>query len=259
MRIRYDEASKSLVIRIVVTVAALVVAAVHLIRPTAKIDGVLLGLLVVAVLPWLGSIFESVEGAGWKVTYRKLREELDSTRSELEATKGEVASTRQRADFIESAGVSDLQPGSPVEEMHQLIGRYDNTRETMKSGPLRTKEMTDVVRHLTVLADKLGHVDWSSYLLSQDGGERIAAYSYFYAQPSPSAAPEITYSLIHVEDKPFGQYWAIRALGKIAETSPPAVQSLVPIWKEFLAKLPVGTDRYYELSRIIDSLGLGRP
>ncbi len=48
MRIKYDEASKSLIIRIVVTVAALAVAAVHLIRPTAKIDGVLLGLLVVA-------------------------------------------------------------------------------------------------------------------------------------------------------------------------------------------------------------------
>ena len=71
----------------VVTVGALAVAAVHLMRPAVKIDGVLLGLLAVAIIPWLGSIFESVEGAGLKVTYRRLREELDSTRSELEATK----------------------------------------------------------------------------------------------------------------------------------------------------------------------------
>jgi hypothetical protein len=258
MRIRHDEAAKSLMIRIMVTVTALAIAAIHLVRPTSRIDGVLLGLLAVAVLPWLGSIFDSVEGPGWKVTYRRLQEELDSTRNELEATKGEVASTRQRAEFVESAGVSDLQPGSPKEEMRQLITRYDRIRETMKSGPLRTKEMTDVLRHLTVLADKLGDVDWSTYLLSQDGGERIAAYSYFYAQPSAGAAPEITYSLTNVENKPFGQYWAIRALGRTTETYPQAVQRLVPIWKDFLARLPVGTDRYYELSRIIDSLGLGQ-
>jgi hypothetical protein len=259
MRRRLDDSSKSFTIRSAVTLAAMAIAAVHLSRPTVKIDGVLLGLLAVAVVPWLGSIFESVEGAGWKLTYRTLRAELDSTRDELQTTKGEVASARQRADFIESVGVTDLRPSSPAEEMLQLIRRYDSVRENMKSGPQRTKEMTDVVRHLTLLAPKLGDVDWSAYLASQDGGERIAAYSYFYAEPRPGIAPELTYALTNLEDKPFGQYWAIRALGRIAGISPSSVQGLVPIWQDFLAKLPVGTDRYYELSNVIDSLGLGRP
>ena len=200
MRASFDNGWRLFTIRISVTVGAVTFAAVHLARPNVKIDGVLLGLLAVAVLPWLGSIFESVEGAGWKLTYRQLQEKLETTREELETTKGEVASTRQRADFIESTGVSDLRPGSPVEEMQQLITRYDNIRESMKSGPERTREMTDVVRHLTVLADKLEDVDWQDYLRSRDGGERIAAYSYFYAKPDPKAAGDLTYSLINIED-----------------------------------------------------------
>jgi len=69
---------------------------------------------------------------------------------------------------------------SPAEEMRELVQRYDSIREAMRSGPQRTREMTDVVRHLTVLADKLDDIDWRDYLISSDGGERLAAYSYYY-------------------------------------------------------------------------------
>jgi hypothetical protein len=242
----------------VVTAVALAIAVTHLMRPSAKIDGVLLGLLAVAVLPWMGSIFESVEGAGWKVTYRQLEAELNSTRQELAATQGEVASTRQRADFIESSGVSDLRPGSPAEEMRELVQRYDSIREAMRSGPQRTREMTDVVRHLTVLADKLDDIDWRDYLISSDGGERLAAYSYYYERPDAAIAPALTYAL-STESQPFAQYWAIRALGRVAESAPSSVQGLVPVWREFLTQISAGTDRYYELSRIIAGLGLTSP
>jgi len=202
----------------------------------------------------LGAVFESVEGAGWKVTYRNLRKELDSTRIELEATKGEVASTRQQADFIESAGVADLQPGTPVEEMRQLVRRYDSIREEKPSGPQRTREMTDVVRHLTILAGKLDNVDWFRYLHSHDGGERIAAYSYFYSRPHSEAASALTHALTTVENQPFGQYWAIRALARIAEKYPSSVRPQLSRLKELLEGLPARTDRYYELSRIINNL-----
>jgi len=77
--------------QLIVTGGALAVATAHLMRPAAKIDGVLLALLAVAVVPWLGPFLESVEGAGWKVTYRRLERELESTREELQVTKGEVA------------------------------------------------------------------------------------------------------------------------------------------------------------------------
>jgi len=220
-------------------------------------DAVVLGLLAVAVVPWLGSIFESVEAAGWKFTYRRLQEELDRTRDELEITKGEVASAHNRADFIESSGVTDLRPGPPREELRQLVQRYDSIRESMASGPPRTREMTDVVRHLTILAkdqEDFDDIDWLKYLKSSDGGKRIAAYSYYYARPRAEAAPWIAQSLISLEHTPFGQYWAIRALGAIANVFPGPVRNLSPELDGFLARLPPGTDRYYELSQIADSL-----
>jgi len=242
------------VIQLIVTGGALAVAAAHLMRPTAKIDGVLLALLAVAVVPWLGPFVESVEGAGWKLTYRRLQRELENTREELQVTKGKVESATHRADFMESQGVPDLVTGTPVEEMGQLVSEYNRIRREMKSGPPRTRKMTDVVRHLTLLAGDLDDVDWPRYLDSQDGGERIAAYAYYYARPDPRAARELTRVLTNVENTPFGQYWAIHALSKIAEADPASVLDLVPAWRVFLdTTLMPGTDRYYVLSQLISS------
>lgn len=241
-------------IQTVVTAAAIVLVAMHLMWPSMKIDSVVLGLLVIAILPWMGAVFESVEGPGWKVTYRRLKAELDSTRDELEMTKGEVESTRNRTVFIESTGVPDLLPGSPRDELRQLVQRYDNIRENMKSGLPRTSEMTDVVRHLTILAPQLDDVDWSTYLSSSSGGERIAAYSYYYARPQPSVASSIVHSLTSLEYAPFGQYWAIRALESIMIVSPASLRRLVPALDSLLLELPSGSDRYYELSQLIDNI-----
>jgi hypothetical protein len=249
-----DQSSRFAIIPIVVTVVALAIAAAHLMWSKMRIDGVLLGLLVIAVLPWMGSVFESVEGAGWKVTYRRLRADLDSTRTELEIMQGEVQSTRNRTDFMESTGVSDLSPGSPVEELRQLVQRYDGIRENMKSGAPRTKEMTDVVRHLAILAKNLDNIDWPAYLSSSDGGKRLAAYAYYYARPRPSAASDIVSVLTSIEKTPFGQYWAIRALGSIMDSYPSSLDRFLPILNNFLPDLPAGTDRSYELSRIIDAI-----
>ena len=245
--------------QLIVTGGALAVATAHLMRPAAKIDGVLLALLAVAVVPWLGPFLESVEGAGWKVTYRRLERELESTREELQVTKGEVADATHRADFNESQGVAGLATGSPAEEMDQLVSEYNKIRGGMESGPPRTRKMTDVVRHLTLLADRLDAVDWPRYLHSQDGGERIAAYAYYYARPDPRAARELTRVLTNVENTPFGQYWAIQALGKIAEAAPASVLDLVPAWRDFLdTTLRPGTDRYYVLSQLINDVRLAR-
>jgi hypothetical protein len=249
---------RTVAIPAIVSVGALVFVAMHLMWPKMKIDSVILGLLVIAILPWLGSVFESVEGAGWKVTYRRMRAELDITRDELEITKGEVESTRNRTDFIESTGVRDLRPGTPDDELRQLIQRYDGIRENMKSGLPRTKEMTDVVRHLTILAQKLDGIDWSTYLSSGDAGKRLAAYSYYYVRPRPSTATDIVRSLTSVENTPFGQYWAIRALSSIIDVSPSSLHRFLPALNNFLPEIPAGSDRYYELSQLIDAIRLGR-
>jgi hypothetical protein len=60
-------------IKYIVTLAAFVIALIHLIWPTLKIDAITVTLLVVAVLPWLGSLFKSIElPGGLKVQYQDL-------------------------------------------------------------------------------------------------------------------------------------------------------------------------------------------
>jgi hypothetical protein len=39
---------------------ALVVAAIHLLWPAVQIDAITLGLLLLAVVPWLGPLFKSI-------------------------------------------------------------------------------------------------------------------------------------------------------------------------------------------------------
>src|ERR1035441_2316540 len=67
---------------VAISIVAVVAALVHLRHPDWAIDGKTVALLVIAILPWLGSIFESVElPGGWKVRYRDLKN------AEIEAEK----------------------------------------------------------------------------------------------------------------------------------------------------------------------------
>lgn len=61
-------------LRQLVTLGALVLALVHLIWPTLAIDAITLGLIVIAVVPWLAPIFKSLEfPGGWKVEFQELQ------------------------------------------------------------------------------------------------------------------------------------------------------------------------------------------
>ena len=54
-------------ISVIVTVAALALAVLHVIFPSAKIDAVTLVLLAIAVVPWLAPILKTIElPGGWK-------------------------------------------------------------------------------------------------------------------------------------------------------------------------------------------------
>src|SRR2546425_563826 len=66
---------------LVITFSALGLAAVHVIWPELKVDAITIALVVVALLPWLGLIFESISfPGGGGVKYR------DLARVEREAT-----------------------------------------------------------------------------------------------------------------------------------------------------------------------------
>lgn len=61
------------VTRISLSVIALFGLVARLIWPELKIDAVTLGLLILAVLPWLSPVYESLEfPGGWKAKFRDL-------------------------------------------------------------------------------------------------------------------------------------------------------------------------------------------
>jgi len=60
-------------IHIIISAVAILLAVAHLIWPDVRIDAITLALVVIAILPWLGSVFRSVElPGGMKVQYQEL-------------------------------------------------------------------------------------------------------------------------------------------------------------------------------------------
>ena len=60
-------------IQYAITISALVLAAIHVIRPDIAIDYITLTLVFIAIIPWLVPLFKSLEfPGGWKVEFQKL-------------------------------------------------------------------------------------------------------------------------------------------------------------------------------------------
>jgi hypothetical protein len=69
----------------------MIVAAVHLLWPAVRIDAITVGLLVLAVVPWLGPLFKSIQlPGGWKVEFQELKREVAEKRQEVAALAGRV-------------------------------------------------------------------------------------------------------------------------------------------------------------------------
>lgn len=79
---------RHLVLRLVVTVAALGLIALRMAKPDLNVDAVVLGLALVAILPWLPELIESASfPGGWMVKFREMQERQDRQDNELAALK----------------------------------------------------------------------------------------------------------------------------------------------------------------------------
>ena len=77
-------------VKIIITLAALLAAVVHVLVPTVTVDAVTLALLVLAAVPWLGPLLKSVElPGGIKLEMRDL--ERIELRAEQAGLLSEVA------------------------------------------------------------------------------------------------------------------------------------------------------------------------
>jgi hypothetical protein len=239
-------------LRVLLTIFAIAVAVSHARWPGLRIDGVTLGLIVLAALPWLAPIIKSVELPG----IGKI--ELQEVRAQVEELRGQAASASQKADTALTNKItapSSGEIGSPELRLLALSERYNNIRKTQKASGLRTAAMTDVVGEMISLAPSVSSATISPFLLEADGGKRLFAYAHIYARPDPQLLPDLVRSVTEQEDKPFGQYWGIQAIGRVIQAAPDTANSQTrDILRKFLTKLKKGTDRYYELSRIMQSL-----
>lgn len=242
-------------LRVALTLAATAIAISHAVWPGAKIDGVTLGLIGLAVLPWLAPIIKSIELPG----IGKI--ELQEVKAQVEELRGQTASASQKANTALASRTTSVPANTPTphallpdQRLSVLASKYDEIRRTQKSGDLRTGAMTDVVGEMIDLASSVPSATAIPLLNDQDEGKRLFAYAYIYARPEPQVLADLVRSITEREKQPFGQYWGIQAIGRVIQSAPGSADSQIQnILRGFLTKLQKGTDRYYELSKIIKS------
>lgn len=243
-------------LRIGVTTLALVAATVHIRWPEIKIDVITLGLLILACLPWLAPLIKSIEipGVG--------KFELQEIKRQAEEARGAAQSASQKAEFAlagtpDKGGLLNVSPQTPPDsQITELAKEYNQIRATQPSGAARTSAMTSVVRKMADLAPYLHETfDVEGALREKkDRGKRLSAYAYLWARPAYARLESLVDSVIKIEDKPFGQYWGIQAIGKVIGSRPPKAKvdlRILSTLRGFLSQLQPGTDRYYELSGIL--------
>jgi hypothetical protein len=239
-------------LRCLVTIAAVAAAIVHVVFPSVVPDAITAGFLVLAFLPWLAPLIKTVEVPG--VGKIELRE----VERKAEEAKGAAASAVQKADLA-LAGAGDVTQNAPqlasqgLEELNRLAAEYNTIRSTQRSGPARTSAMTAVVSKMIRATAGLSPDEIRKALKESDAGWRLVGYAALYAHPNPDLLECLVSSVTGVEDKPFGQYWGILAIGSvIGKLNPDQVSArVVRTLQDFLKRLQPGTDRYYELSRIL--------
>lgn len=80
--------ARVLALRIGISVAALALLAVQLVWPRAAFDATSLGLLALAVLPWLSSLLESAKlPGGWELKFREVESEQERQRAEIDTLR----------------------------------------------------------------------------------------------------------------------------------------------------------------------------
>jgi hypothetical protein len=82
---RRRDATKDVVVKALVTVAAVSLLVYHLLRPHAAVDAVTVGLLAVAALPWLSRVIESADFLGAGIKFRELKATQQRQGAEIEA------------------------------------------------------------------------------------------------------------------------------------------------------------------------------
>ncbi|WP_433184157.1 hypothetical protein [Actinoallomurus sp. CA-150999] len=235
---------------------------VRVCRHLQSTDPPVIAVGLVALLA-LGTFFTEISGFGFT-----LKREAEAAKEAAQDARREAAAAKETSDDVaEGLGhvlagdVADPQPeGAQTvgERIDRLAKEYNRIRWTMPSGGARTAQLTSVLKSMieTLRGVEDFDVDW--YLTNKDRGLRLAAFAYLRANPDSSRVPALIDALV-VEDKPFGQYSALRALEGIVEIDPGALDSAGrKRLRRLLTELPPETDRVMVLERVLRKAGADR-
>ena len=116
--------------------------------------------------------------------------------------------------------------------------------------------MAEVVRRMIATAPGIDPATVLPWLDHQDHAHRLAAYAFLDARPDFSQVDALARSVNKPENPRFAQYWGIMALRNVigARGNQSVPEKTVAELRQFQARLQPGTDRHYELSRILNSL-----
>jgi hypothetical protein len=165
-------------LRALISVGALALAAGQ-ITGRLKLDPISLGLLALAVLPWLASVVEIAKVAGWELKFREVEREQDRQREELDRVL-----TFLFENFVTGWELQHLQtlaehaPGRPFpytwaqtfeDELKRLLGLGLIERQPGKGFRSLRKENGDAGTHFRITARGR---EYLRYRESLDRGDR---------------------------------------------------------------------------------------
>ncbi|AWZ09005.1 hypothetical protein DRB96_36520 [Streptomyces sp. ICC1] len=195
------------------------IGTVHVVRPDVEIDGTTLALAAIAVVPWLGDLFESIElPGGTKLQYHTLQERIDATEQRTEEIRQAADdAARQARVALVTSGSENMAGGSAMEKVVELAREFTKLRRTEPSSPGRTYRQEQIFAELVRLTPQLADLDVSAALGSDDGGTRLTGYARLYARPGPQYLRALVEAAVE-ENLPFNQYWAFHTVGAMIDT-----------------------------------------
>ena len=201
---------------------------------------------------YLAAAFSQADQEAIRRIEKKANEAVGVAKSADQKSESAIASSESRSYSNEEMMLQH--PG----KLDELVEKYNQTRLSMPSGYSRTKTMSAIAWQMVRLTSALPDFDPVSAMDDeQNGGKRLAGYPCVYSKPLPEHLEPLVQSLVAIEDTPFGQWWAIQALGKILVRNPDLVPSpsIVKRLNTFRIGLPLtAEDRKSELKKILADL-----
>lgn len=122
-------------------------------------------------------------------------------------------------EALATIAMSDaLSPADAIKKIDEVCSYYDRIRQTLPSGPRRTRLLTELASILWTLMSRvnLKDLDIRERLLSPSGGKRLSAYKYLEYAPDVEYLNLLLSRAVGVLEEPFGQYSALLALRRLA-------------------------------------------